>query len=260
MSFFPLLNVTGSQGWTDLHNFPANNWELTHGAPRFIHATWSANGKWHSAPLGTLKPGASRRIQKADLAGDVPDNVTPFLSLNLRPLPARSDVLPASDLPKVHLPAWRATVGLSTPWARTSYQGEVDPFPPTGNMLTFGPFLQFDSGIKNYMLLLNLEKSPIRRFNQLEAHTADGKHLAKFTVENNTLNVIGLDECGFEADDLPLFICRSMAGIPLYFSCTTDAHFLSLEHTHPPASMVLHGQRFEVQKQLKNRWLEKVSA
>lgn len=259
MSFFPLLNVPDAKGWTDLHNFPANNWELLDKKPRLIHASWASDGKWHSANLGILDAGESRRIHTDDLAGIVPAETTVFLSMDMRPLPIESDTLPKSDLPKVHLPAWRASVGISTASSQTSYQGEVDPFPHTGTLLTFGPFMQFDDDIQNYLLLLNLEKSPFERFSTLEAYTAQGKFLMQFTIRNNTLNAVDLNECGFTNDDLPLFMCRGMAGIPLYFSRTTDGAYLSLEHTHPPASMVLHGQRFEVQKRIKTRWLEKVA-
>jgi hypothetical protein len=50
-----------------------------------------------------------------------------------------------------------------------------------------------------------------------------------------------------------------MAAIPLYFSSAMDGAYLSLEHTHPPASLVVHGRRWEAQKMLKNRWFAKVA-
>ena len=258
MSYFPLLNAPATKGWTDLHNFPASKWELTRNKPRYMQLLWAAHGHWHCANLGILRAGESHRIQHHELAGLIPEDATPFLALSQLELPSRMDSLPASDLPKVYLPAWRATVGLATESAHTSYQGEVDPFPVSGTMLTFGPFLQIDPTIENYLLLLNLEKSPQARTSELEAYCVDGRCLAKFPVRNNHLNIIDLDHCGFAPDELPLFICRGMAGIPLYFSRTVDGNYLSMEHTHPPASMVLHGQRFEVQKQMKTRWLEKV--
>jgi len=72
--------------------------------------------------------------------------------------------------------------------------------------------------------------------------------------------MISLDDLGLNGEDLPLIICRDMAGIPLYFSRTTDGSFLSLEHTHPPASFVVHGSRWEAQKLLKKHWFTKVSS
>lgn len=260
MSYFPLLNAPATNGWTDLHNFPASKWEIHRNRSRFIQLLWASEGHWHCANLGTLRAGESHRIEHHELTGLIPADATPFLALSQVELPSQIGSLPDSDLPKVYLPAWRATVGLATAFSHTSYQGEVDPFPASGTMLTFGPFLQIDSTIENYLLLLNLEKSPQPRTSELEAYTVDGRCLAKFPVRNNHLNIIDLNRCGFQRDELPLFICRGMAGIPLYFSRTVDGNYLSMEHTHPPASMVLHGQRFEVQKQMKTRWLEKVGS
>ena len=45
-----------------------------------------------------------------------------------------------------------------------------------------------------------------------------------------------------------------MAGIPFGFGLNRTAPMLSLEHTHPPASFVVHGNRFETQKIIKTNW------
>jgi hypothetical protein len=45
-----------------------------------------------------------------------------------------------------------------------------------------------------------------------------------------------------------------MAFVPLYFSITTDGTFMSLEHTHPPAELVVFGKKFGAQKHLKELW------
>jgi hypothetical protein len=50
-----------------------------------------------------------------------------------------------------------------------------------------------------------------------------------------------------------------MAFVPLYFSTTKDGQFLSLEHTHPPASLVTHGDRFGAQRHLKKLWFSQLS-
>ena len=33
-----------------------------------------------------------------------------------------------------------------------------------------------------------------------------------------------------------------------------DKKMLSLEHTHPPASFAVHGERFKVQAEIKRQW------
>ena len=45
-----------------------------------------------------------------------------------------------------------------------------------------------------------------------------------------------------------------MAGIPFGLGICKQNSMLSLEHTHPPASFVVHGQRFKVQGNIKSKW------
>ena len=42
-----------------------------------------------------------------------------------------------------------------------------------------------------------------------------------------------------------------MAGIPFGFGISKKNNMLSMEHTHPPASFVIHGERFSIQKKIK---------
>lgn len=210
--------------------------------------------------LGILVPNAMRTITAAEVAGMVPNNALALLSLTLTPPPAISESLPKLDILRTSVPAWRATLGLSTEAAQTSYQGEVDPFLPQGTLLTFGPFLQYGPGVENFLILLNVENSPVYRSSALEIYNTDGGELRKeFDVRTNDANIVPLDGLGFQPGDLPMFICRGMAGIPLYFSRTLDGAYLSLEHTHPPSSLVVHGKRWEAQKMLKHRWFNKVA-
>ena len=51
--------------------------------------------------------------------------------------------------------------------------------------------------------------------------------------------------------DLPILISKDMSGIPLFLATSDTSNSMSLEHTHPPASYVVHGQRWAVQKYLK---------
>lgn len=259
MSYYPILKAPGTRGWVTLCNFSPNNWEAPRNSDQVINVTWRSGSVWLTESLGALAVGAVRTVTAQELAGKVPGDALPLLSMTRTPPPARSDALPRLDAVQTTVPAWRATLGLSTDDAQTSYQGELDPFPAQGTLLTFGPFLQFGAGVENHLILLNIENSPISRSAELEIYDADGLALrGKFDVRSNEANVISLDGLGFGPGDLPLFICRGMAAIPLYFSRTADGAFLSLEHTHPPASLVVHGKRWEAQKLLKNRWFAKV--
>lgn len=260
MSYYPLLKAPGAQGWVTLCNFSPNNWETNRRQQQFINVTWASGGVWVSKNLGVLAPSALRTMTARDVADIVPADALALLSLTRTPPPAESDVLPKLDTAQTNVPAWRATLGLSTSEAQTSYQGELDAFPPQGSLLTFGPFLQFGEGIKNYLILLNVENSPASRSAELEIYDAARFKLkGKFPVRSNAANSVALDGLGFEPGDLPLFICRGMAAIPLYFSSAMEGAYLSLEHTHPPASLVVHGRRWEAQKLLKNRWFAKVA-
>lgn len=260
MSFYPILKAAGAQGWTTLCNFSSNNWEITRRCDQLVNVTWRSNDGWITKNLAVLAPNAVLTVTARDVANLVPDDALPLLSLTLTAPPATSAILPKLDVLQTTVPAWRASLGVSTAQAQTSYQGEVDPFPPQGSLLAFGPFLQFGADVENYLILLNIENSPVRRTEKLEIYDADGLKLrGKFDVCNNEANNVPLDGLGFGPSDLPLFICRGMAAIPLFFSRTADGAFLSLEHTHPPASLVVHGKRWEAQKMLKNRWFAKVA-
>lgn len=258
MSYYPILKAPGSQGWTTLCNFPPNNWETSDSSGKFVNVTWLCENGWKTENIGVLASGEVRTVSIQDIAGLIPEGVLPLLSLTVAKLPVYSDSLPRTDVARTTMPAWRATLGLSTAYASTSYQGEIDPFPAPGSLLTFGPFIQFGEEIENYLILMNIENSPIARTSQVEIYDSEKTALkGTFEVRNNDATIIALGSLGFSPTDLPLIICRGMSAIPLYFSKTSDGSFLSLEHTHPPASYVIHGKRWEAQKILKNIWFSK---
>lgn len=260
MSYYPILSAPGCTGWTTLCNFPPNNWETSGRADKLIHVTWAQDDCWRSAPLGVLEHGATRTIKSGDVASLVPAGALPLLSLGTVELKASCNVLPRTNCEPTFVPVWRATCGLSAARASTSYQGEVDPFPPQASLLTFCPLIQFGEDIENYLLFLSVESSPCTRTARVEVYdAANTVSRAAFDVRNNALNVIPLDHLGLSPSELPLILCREMAGIPLYFSRTRDGAFLSLEHTHPPLSYVIHGKRSEAQKALKQTWFGRVA-
>lgn len=258
MSFFPILKAPGCHGWTTLCNFSPNNWESRDGSEKYINVTWAEDGIWRSEFLGMLARDSIRTLFIEELSVMHLNGALAFLSLGASKLPARSDKLPLIAAPRTSVPNWRASLGLATNQGSTSYQGEVDPFPCPGSLLTFGPFIQFGVGLENYLIFLNLEKSPVMRTAQVEIYDADKTVIrGRFEVKNNDATIISLDGLGFGPTDLPLILCREMSAIPLYFSKTDDGSLLSLEHTHPPASYVIHGNRWEAQKILKKTWFSR---
>lgn len=261
MSYYPILKAPGATGWTTISNFAPNNWESGKVGSQFVNVTWAAEGQWITKNLGTLARDEVRTFTGDELLVDIPVEALPLLSLTRARLPETSACLPTLNSFLTTIPVWRATLGLDSGLMKTSYQGEIEPFPPMGTLLTFGPFVQFGKGLENYLLLVNIEKSPAKRISDLEVFDAQGMRLrGSFRVSSNSVNIIPIDDLDLTPEDLPLVICRSMAGVPLYFSRTSDGALLSLEHTHPPASIVVHGRRLEVQRLLKNRWFTRASA
>lgn len=260
MSYFPILSAPDCTGFTQVSNFPPNNWEFRTSRQRYVNVTWRTGERWISRIIDQLPPGNVLTVRLRDIQEFVPESCLPLLSLTELPLPESSPSLPTLDTPKTVAPAWRAAVGLSTGVARTSYQGEIDPFPPKASLLTFCPFLQFGANVSNFLLLLNIEKSPELRTVELDVYEAgDMVRRVTFKATNNDLSIFCLDELEFRNEDLPLFVCGQMAAIPLYLTKARDGASLSLEHTHPPASLVVHGKRWQAQKLVKDLWFRKAS-
>lgn len=259
MPYYPILKAPSSEGWTTLSNFPPNNWEIGGGQEKFVNVTWASDGFWHTKNLGLLGFGKFRMFSYIDIASIVPKDAFPFLSMSSFRLPELSEHLPDLSDHTTNLPIWRSTLGLSTSNASVSFQGEINPFHSPGSLLTFCPFIQSIETTENYLLFINLENSAVTKTSELKFFNSRTNKL-KLTVkvENNNLTVVALNSLSFKSHDLPLIICPEMSGIPLFYSKTSDGRFLSLEHTHPPASFVVHGKRWEAQKVLKEKWLSRL--
>jgi hypothetical protein len=262
MSYYPILKAPDFEGWITLCNFPPNNWERVRSVRRYANLSWSDGALWHHKTLEEIESNELRRFSSSSLSDFMPEEKTAFLSLTEQALPAQTPILPADEDNKTVYPFWRATLGLrSKAGSETAYQGEIDPFPAPASLLTFGHFLQCQQNVRNLLLFVNLEASPEGREGQIEIRKADAPRelLRSARVSNNAITCISLDGLGLTDDDLPLIVCRQLAGIPLYLSSTEDGRSLSLEHTHPPASTVVHGQRWLAHKQLKQLWFSRAS-
>ena len=259
MSYYPILQAPYCTGQTTLYNFAPNNWEPVSKNKQYINLTYINDNAWHSMVLGELNKDGYKIITHHDIAKLIPKNTLPLLSITHQTLPETSQTLPPLNTNRTLTPAYRATLALDSGLTKTSYQGELDPFPPKASLLTFSPFLQFGKDIENYVLLLNIEKKASNREVEVKIYDANTKILKSTqTASSNNISVISLDDFGFNKQSLPIVTCNDMAAIPLYFSCANKGEFLSLEHTHPPASLVVHGNRFGVQKHLKQFWFREL--
>jgi len=259
MSYYPILSAPYCTGKTTLYNFPPNSWESGDKCDQVVSLTHIKDGLWHSKIIGKLKYQEYKVVDYSDIVDLTPDGAMALLSLTKEGLPEISTELPALNCNHTSMPAYRATLSLQSEFSETSYQGEVEPFPSQASMLTFSPFMQFGNNVENYFLSLNIEKTAKNREVEVEIYDANSKDLKKVqSAFSNQVSVISLDDIGFDETSLPVIICRGMASIPLYFSSYKQGELLSLEHSHPPASLVIHGNRFGAQKQVKDYWFSQL--
>ena len=258
MAFFPLASIQNTKGYTRVHNFSPNQWELTDAIKKTLWAIYSNGEHWETKELATLEVGESQTYYYDEILPLKERVRQPLILLQFRrtPLASKLETLPAHEFSYSKLPEWRATVGFQLNKAQTSYQGEINPFPNKASLLTFHPFIQYDR-THNYLVVFNAEKSPVAREANLEIYNSASKELIdKVVLHNNCVNVIALDQYTFTPQELPVFVSRNMAGIPFGFGISHANDMLSLEHTHPPASFVVHGERFKVQGEIKKRWFD----
>lgn len=256
MSFFPLLNIKDSKGYCTVHNFSPNNWERTSREDKDLWGIFSDGDKWKTRFISNLKYGESKTVCYDEFNLNYNHSCSPIVILQLRktPLTEYIEKLPLHEFKYTKTPEWRATVGFKYLNTSTSYQGEINPFPKTASLLTFHPFIQYNE-IENYLVFINLEANPQFRYSNIEIYNSNNlKFIDEIKIRNNSTNVIPLNHYGFKPEELPAFICRDMAGIPFGFGLNTNAPMLSLEHTHPPSSLTVHGNRFKSQKNIKTKW------
>ena len=255
MSYFPILSAPYCKGRTTIYNFPPNNWEYLSRRSKYVNLTWHCDGLWHSITLDELPHGMSRSYSKSDFPTSTDGDHLLLLSLSRSPLPRYSDVLPTVPAPSQY-PAWRGSLELFSKFASTSYQGELDPFPKHASLLSFPPILQINPDIKNFLLFLNIESSPVLRSASLQIFRSSdmSRCLTRHKLLNNSITCISLDDLRLHSNDLPVLVSKNMSGVPLFLAINEACTAMSLEHTHPPASFVIHGKRWTAQKFLKSRW------
>jgi hypothetical protein len=258
MPFYPFVEIEGFRSFVVLHNFSPNNWELAAGKKKCVNLTWIENGLWKTNLIDYLSYGESKKYYKDNLALNF-ECSEGLVLLSLSDEPLLTNVISLPDLVglSTSYPNWRSTIGLeSRCGAITSYQGEIEPFPSNGSLLTIGNMFQDGPGIKNHLLLLNLEKAPSYRSALVSFYDLGNLSDSPVSVEvkSNCVNAIPIDDLPFLQKAGIVVVSKNMSAIPLYLSVLEDGEALSFEHTHPPASLVTLGPRWPVQARMKKDW------
>ena len=257
MAFFPLINLNIAKGFCTLQNFAPNNFERINNIKKNAWAIYSNGKKWITKDLGELKAGESKTFFYENIVeSELKNNPLVILQFRKTPLNSELDLLPDHEFSYNKIPEWRSTVGIYNKNTQTSYQGEINPFHTHASLLTFHPFIQYNY-ISNYLIFVNLERTPTVRFSYVEIYDTESKtHYDNVKVLSNHVNLIPLDKYNFTKNQLPVFLCRDMAGIPFGFGVSKNLKMLSLEHTHPPGMFAVHGDRFCVQNQIKRDFFD----
>jgi len=255
--FFPLMKVLNLEGFLELSYLPANNWENRLKKELNVYLLWPSDHSWNVKLFGKIKFGEVLRITTTDIDEKVMKSGVCLFYPTTEVLNGPLEALPSKEFWSSRIPEWRSTTGFFNASAQTSYQGEIFPLPPKANLLTFHPFIQYGE-VDNYLLVLNISRDPLIKESTIEfLNSVDLKKMGKAQVKTNSATCIPLDGFGYLPTDLPLFISPSMAGIPFGLGVSHDKKMLSMEHTHPPASFVLFGNRIGMQSKVKKAWFQK---
>ena len=105
---------------------------------------------------------------------------------------------------------------------------------------------------------MNLESKPISRLGSLKFSTVNNPKeiIQEVKVKSNNYNFIDLNNINIENNEIMICHSENISGIPLFLSYSEKNNLISLEHTHPPSSLVIYENRNKFQKIIKRRWFE----
>jgi hypothetical protein len=256
--FFPLMKTPSLDGFCDLVYEGPNNWENRIRKPVYVYLLWSNGKYWCSKRITEMRVGDYARVTTADVDEECLATGLALIYPSLNHLETQLNSLPSKKVWYSEIPAWRNTAGFSNKFTQVSYQADIEPLPPKASLLTFHPFIQFGDVINN-LLVLNVTSDPKIQSGKISMFNShDKSFVAEAEIYTNSLTTIPLDLYNFKPTDLPVFYSPSIAGIPFGLGISKSGKMLSLEHTHPPASLVLHGDRSTIQGKIKKSWIEKL--
>jgi len=252
------MKTIGLTGFCDLVYLGPNNWENRIRNDVTIYLLWSDGKNWITQELNNMRYGDYLRIRTDELDEKFFESGLALIYPSSEKLSSKLDLLPDKKVWFSEVPAWRNTSGFINRFTQVSYQADIEPLPSNASLLTFHPFIQFGEVINN-LLVLNATRDPSIQKGKINLYNSlDKKFIASHEISTNSLTTIPLDQYDFKSTDLPVFYSPKIAGIPFGLGVAKSGKMLSLEHTHPPASLVLHGERRKVQSQIKKAWIEKL--
>ena len=250
------MKIPNLSGWVNLVNFPPNHWEYRKKSSYSLYLLYSEGNMWKTIYLDKIKFGDNVLLNTDDFNETFSKTNLALIYPTHHDLESELSELPTINTWNTELPAWRASSGFKNSYTQVSYQSDLNPLPQKGTLLTFHPFIQFGE-LTNYLLVLNAQISPKRENHKLYVFNSKTKELIdQVNIQTNGVSLIGLDQYKFKQTDLPIFISPTMAAIPFGLGISSDSKSLSLEHTHPPGSFVVRGDRNKVQKQIKSEWFK----
>ena len=256
--FFPLMKTPNLNGFCDLVYESPNNWENRIHKPISLYLLWSNGNRWLSKKISEMNYGDEIRLVTNDIDEKCLATGLALIYPSLEPMEPELSTLPSRKVWYSEIPAWRNTSGFYNEFTQVSYQSDIEPLPSKASLLTFHPFIQFGDVINN-LLVLNVTNDPKIQSGKISMFNSfDKSFVADTLISTNSLTTIPLDVYSFKPTDLPVFYSPEIAGIPFGLGIAKSGKMLSLEHTHPPASLVLHGDRRGIQGKIKKSWIEKL--
>ena len=252
------MKTPSLNGFCDLVYESPNNWENRIHKPISLYLLWSSGNRWLSKKISEMNYGDEIRLVTTDIDEKCLATGLALIYPSLEPIEPELSTLPSRKVWYSEIPAWRNTSGFYNEFTQVSYQSDIEPLPSKASLLTFHPFIQFGDVINN-LLVLNVTNDPKIQSGKISMFNSfDKSFVADTLISTNSLTTIPLDVYSFKPTDLPVFYSPEIAGIPFGLGIAKSGKMLSLEHTHPPASLVLHGNRRAIQGKIKKSWIEKL--
>ena len=252
------MKTPNLNGFCDLVYESPNNWENRIHKPISLYLLWSNGNRWVSKKISEMNYGDEIRLVTNDIDEKCLATGLALIYPSLEPIEPELSTLPSRKVWYSEIPAWRNTSGFYNQFTQVSYQSDIEPLPSKASLLTFHPFIQFGDVINN-LLVLNVTNDPKIQSGKISMFNSfDKSFVADTLISTNSLTTIPLDVYSFKPTDLPVFYSPEIAGIPFGLGIAKSGKMLSLEHTHPPASLVLHGNRRAIQGKIKKSWIEKL--